>query len=402
MRVLLISNGSGEDRIAAQLATVWRRCQPELELQALALVGSGLFYQQAEVHLLPPRFNPPSQGFAYLHPGLLLKDFQAGLSRHLQQSLCCLRALRGQVDGVLAVGDIVAVFAACQVGAPVAFFGAAFSDHYLGPAGLKGRSSYDPLQRHLLRQALVFARDPLTAANLRRYGLDAHFEGNPMLDCVGQPPQPYPLAHQGRSLLALLPGSHADAPGNFGLILQQLEASLSRPLDLLVLCAPQLTAQQLLQTLRTAGWHEASGPQASSVSGCWQQQQSRLWLLDHSWLGEVLQRAELAIGLAGTANEQCVGSGLPVISFATPGSQYSWAFGEAQQRLLGSGLSFLGDPHPLILDRQLAMMLSNPDYRRAAQAVAAERFGAPGGDQRLISRVRGWLRAGQNWDRSQP
>src|SRR5687768_11123846 len=87
VRGLLISNGSGEDRIAAQLAQRWREAEPGLELRALALVGEGLFYQQAGIELLAPRFSPPSQGFAYLRPGLLAADFRAGLGGHLLRSL---------------------------------------------------------------------------------------------------------------------------------------------------------------------------------------------------------------------------------------------------------------------------------------------------------------------------
>ncbi|MEZ0369499.1 MAG: lipid-A-disaccharide synthase-related protein [Candidatus Sericytochromatia bacterium] len=385
MRALLISNGSGEDLIAAQLGRRWRSRQPGLELKALALVGEGLFYQRAGIELLPPRFTPPSQGFAYLHPRLLWQDFQAGLGRHLLQSLGCLKTLRGEIDCVLAVGDIVAVLAASRLHAPFAFYGAALSDYYLGAAGQAGRTCYDPLQIHFLKQAaaLVFARDDLTAANLRRRGLDAHCDGNPILDVLNSEIPvvcPY-TASDGRACILLLPGSHADAPANFALLLQQLELSLDAPRDWLAICAPQLERAQLETPLAATGWQQMGQEQ-------WQKSASRLWLLDGHCFGQAITRADLAIGLAGTANEQCVASGLPVIAFATPGRQYSWAFGEAQQRLLGAGLSFLGDPHPLLLARQLDRMLGEPGYRAAAAAVARERFGTPGADQRMITRLK--------------
>ncbi|HEY9842157.1 MAG: lipid-A-disaccharide synthase-related protein [Candidatus Sericytochromatia bacterium] len=386
MRALLISNGSGEDLIAAQLGRRWRERQPGLELRALALVGEGLFYQRAGIELLPPRFTPPSQGFAYLHPGLLWQDFQAGLGRHLLQSLSSLKALRGEIDCALAVGDIVAVLAASRLRAPFAFYGAALSDHYLGAAGQAGRTCYDPLQIQILkhRAALVFARDDLTAANLRRRGLDAHCDGNPILDVLDSLGSaaacPYTRSAD-RACILLLPGSHADAPANFALLLQQLELSLDTPRDWLAICAPQLERAQLETPLAATGWQRMGQAQ-------WQKLASRLWLLDGHCFGQALAWADLAIGLAGTANEQCVASGLPVVAFATPGRQYNWAFGEAQQRLLGAGLSFLGDPHPLLLARQLDRMLGEPGYRAAAAVVARERFGTPGADQRMIARLK--------------
>ncbi len=384
MRVLLISNGSGEDRIAAQLGHRWRACQSDLQLQALALVGQGLFYQQAQIELLPPRFMPPSQGFAYLDPKLLWQDFKAGLGTHLVNSLSCLKSLRGQFDAVLAVGDIVAVLAAEMTQTPYAFVGCALSDYYLGDQ--TRRSTYDPLQRLLLKrsQALVFARDRLTADNLRRHGLNAHFEGNPMLDCFDPAEGICAYQKNHHPLVLLLPGSHADAEVNFALMLKQLRLSLNQPAkDFVVLCAPQLALAPLKHILQAAGWQ--------ADSDCWQQAQARLWLLESQWFKTLLREADLAIGLAGTANEQCVGQGLPVMSFASQGQQYTWAFGEAQQRLLGAGLSFLGDPHPELIAWQLQRMLSpsyKKAYRSAAEQTAAERFGKEQADLRIIDRCR--------------
>ena len=84
MRALMVSNGSGEDRIAVALARAWQKQEPDLELEALALVGKGDFYTEAQIPLRPVQFSPPSEGFAYLHPGLLWQDLRGGLGRHLQ------------------------------------------------------------------------------------------------------------------------------------------------------------------------------------------------------------------------------------------------------------------------------------------------------------------------------
>ncbi|MGV3524159.1 MAG: lipid-A-disaccharide synthase-related protein [Candidatus Sericytochromatia bacterium] len=376
-RLLLLSNGSGEDRIGASLARAWLAARPHDTLQALPLVGGGAFYAAAGIPLLGDRFQPPSQGFAYLHPGKLWRDFAAGLGGHLWRSAQVLRGLNGQLDAVLAVGDIVPLLAAQLTGAPLAFVACALSDYYTG-----GRSCFDPVQVALLRrrQIPVFARDALTANNLRRRGVDAHALGNPMLDdlACGTPLLWRAAGPTPRPLVALLPGSHADTPANFRLLLAQLAESLSQPLDWAVLQAPTLSAAPLHRALAESGW-QASGP-----GGAWHKHQARLWLRPGRELGAVLAQAAAAVGLAGTANEQAVGLGVPVISFATPGLQYTWAFGEAQQRLLGAGLCFLGDPHPLLLAHQLKRVLADPRWRGAAQQVAAERFGAPGGSQRIV------------------
>lgn len=384
-RALLISNGSGEDRIAAQLGMRWREAVPGIELEALALVGTGTFYLQAGIPLVSQGFSPPSQGFAYLNPALLLKDFQAGLGGHLLRSLKWLGQRRGHYDQVLAVGDIVAVIAASRLKQPFAFFGSALSDHYLEAAGEAGRTCWDPVQIHVLKQqrCLVFARDALTAINLQRRGLNAHFVGNPMLDCLDAPQGecPYQTCPE-RHLVLLLPGSHADAGANFALMLEQLGLSLEMKVDLVLLRAPQVNEADLQMALSHAGWN--------SEGAQWRTAKASLQILDSCWFGQLLPQAALAIGLAGTANEQCVGHGLPVLSFATPNQQYTWAFGEAQQRLLGSGLSFIGEPHPLILAKRIKAILADSSWRKAAGRIGNERFGRPGGDKKMIATLLKW------------
>ncbi len=373
----LIANGSGEDRIGAEFARVWRELNPEIQIQALPLVGSGLFYQQAGISLLKDGFTPPSQGFAYLKPSLLLKDLQAGVLPHLQQSFKAIRYCDSEF--VIAIGDIVPMLAAFYARKPFAFVGCALSDYYLGENSR--RSTYDPLQRWILKRthALCFARDALTAANLTRKGIRAHFLGNPMLDCFDRPKElggagtePIP---GGRHRVLILPGSHADAAPNFEYILSQLQGCLELPIDWLLLKAPQLEQNLLEKSLI----HWQAGPKY------WLKQSNRLAFVDSSNFQSLLQKVDCVLGFAGTANEQAVGMGVPVVSFALPGAQqYTWAFGEAQQRLLGAGLSYLGEAHPQLVAYQIQRILRNPEYRQAAQTISQQRFGTKGGVDRMI------------------
>jgi len=376
VRLLLISNGSGEDRIAAEIASCWRVQAPETEIQALALVGTGTAYTEAGIASLPPRFSPPSAGFAYLNPRLLWHDLGAGLLPHLIQSWRCLR--EHPADQVIAVGDLVPLLASLALPqAKKAFVACALSEYYLGESLKPGRSVFDPLQRQVLKQSgmVVFARDALSAQSLQRFGIKAHFVGNLMLDCVGEPGPPLP--NPDRPTIGLLPGSHADAPANFGLMLQQLAATYQSPLHFVLLQAPQLETKVLAQSLLERGWQQDGA--------CWHLQQARLSCWPARHYQTLLQQAALVVGLAGTANEQAVGHGVPVLSFASrQAQQYTWRFGEAQQRLLGAGLCFVGDPHPELISWQLQRMLNEPAYRQAAKKMASSRFGLPGGVKRLV------------------
>lgn len=371
--ILLISNGSGEDHIGMRLAQAWRLARPQDSLSALALVGNGAFYQGAEIPLRAVHFTPPSQGFAYLHPAQLWHDFRAGLGGHLYRSLADIRQLRGQITRVIAVGDIVSVLAAAWSQTPYAFVACALSDWYLEP-NPRERTCWDPLQLAVLRrsQAPVFPRDSLTARHVAARGLLTFDCGNPMVESVVKTP-----LEASEPVILMLPGSHRDAPANFQRMLALLSACGSQSWHLQVIQAPQLPPDALNQCLSAYGWQISEG--------IWHWQKLRLSVLPATAFVQALSRASAALGLSGTANEQCVAAGIPVVAFVGQGQQYTAAFAEAQQRLLGPGLHLLNPVSPELLRFQLLRVLQHPAYRTAAQQVARERFGPPGAAARIVA-----------------
>ncbi len=379
MRGLIISNGSGEDRIGVSLAQAWQQQDPELELEALALVGAGHFYQAAQISLRPVHFTPPSQGFAYLHPKLLWQDFRGGLGRHLQAIWQDLSQNRQRYDQVIAVGDIVSLIAASRLQAQQAFVACALSDYYIAERS-PGKSCFDPIQIAWLRhkQTLTFCRDALTAANLQARGVRARFCGNPMVDAFDN--DQLSSAHTTTAkTLVLLPGSHQDALSNFELMLHQISPLNRDTLNIEVVLAPSLEQKQFESILRTS----------RLVINSNHTQRLQFVFRTASDFRQILSRADAVLGLAGTANEQAVAAGIPVVSFhSTTGQQYTAAFAEAQQRLLGRGLTYLGPPCPELISWQIQEVLHNPLYRQVAQQVAKERFGPPGASQRIISQIR--------------
>lgn len=364
----------GEDRIGVSLAKAWRTQHPQDQQEALVLVGSGQFYLQASIPLLNSGFEPPSAGFAYLDPILLWRDIQAGLIPHLWRSWQCLK--EKPADCMIAVGDIVVVIYAYFSGLPFAFIGSALSDHYV-----YGRhSSYDRLQRWLLRKAClgIFPRDALTTANLRKLGLPALWCGNPILDDLEPSADWFYRPEPGRIPLALVPGSRQDALENFSDWLQALAEGSEEPWDLLCPLAPGLEHDRFMTILQKQGWQE--GPP-------WMHGHNRLWLCQASDWGNILHRVHLVLGMAGTAHEQAVGMGIPVLAFPGRGVQYTWSFAEAQTRLLGPALTLLPNGHPTLVRWQIRRMLANPHYRHMARCVSAERYGPKGAADRIVQAI---------------
>ncbi|MBT9547335.1 MAG: hypothetical protein IV090_18225 [Candidatus Sericytochromatia bacterium] len=391
LRILFLSNGSGEDKIASVLAQTWRITRPQDILSGLALVGKGTFYTEAEIPVLPRQFSPPSEGFAYLNPLKLAKDFRAGLGDHLFQTWQLLKTT--PADAVIAVGDIVAVAAAWRCGRPFAFVGCALSDYYT--AGR--RHTYDPLQRYGLKSARlgIFPRDQLTALALQSRGLPALCLGNPMLDALESDSNWQYNTEAGRMAVGLAPGSHGDALINFCLILKQLSAGFDLPVDYLCALAPGLSKHAFEQVLRVEGWQQEEVPD-SKTGVFWRKEAARLALFQGAW-GSILGSIQILIGLAGTANEQAAGLGIPVLSFSGKGLQYTSRFAEAQTRLLGPALHWLDPCHPEIMVYTLKRLLFEPAFsenaHRQAQAVSQERFGPQGAAERIVVEIQNRLRS---------
>lgn len=392
-RILWVSNGHGEDQIAQSLIRYWQDTHPQDQHQALAMVGEGSAYTHINVPLLGPGFIAPSAGFAYLHPRLLWKDIEAGLGRHLYRQWQALHTVRHTpFDLRIAVGDIVPLLALkssghYKEGTPKAFVACALSDYYTA-----GKSSFDALQVALLRRHNIhtYTRDSLTADNLRQRGVFAHALGNPMqlpITIDTHSPAPLRTAPHGTAFHGLLlPGSHRDCEVNAKHLLQQIVALPSALKNSAIplphwhlLLSPHLSPEQ------------RKGIENAMREGC---QSAGMTITFHKGTADgfaaVLPRMHFAIGLSGTANEQCVAHGVPVISFpgAPTAQQYTAAFGEAQQRLLGAGLRFYPHITPTLLAWQIQHLYTHYSaYARLTAEIAKERFGPPGAVERIVSHL---------------
>ena len=103
MRLLLLSNGHGEDAIGAALAP--HLAEAGFQLEALPIVGEGHAYRKLGLPIVGPTRAMPSGGFIYGRPAALAGDLQGGLPALTRAQIRTIR--RGHWDGVVAVGDIV-------------------------------------------------------------------------------------------------------------------------------------------------------------------------------------------------------------------------------------------------------------------------------------------------------
>lgn len=403
-RLLVLSNGHGEDLIALRVIEALRRRLPELEVSVLPLVGTGAIFADAAaagaLQLEGPLLRLPSGGFSNQSAGGLLRDLAAGVAVLSWRQWRQVRRWGRSGNPVLAVGDLLPLLLAWASGSPYGFLGTPKSDYtWTSPAPVGwGRSpladayhrckgsEWDPWEWGLMRQRrcrLVAVRDPLTARGLRRHGVAALAPGNPMADGFRQQAPPAWLAQRRR--LLLLPGSRMpEAMANARRLLAGLQAAeLRQPTTVLVACGREPDPNCWQRLLAAAGMEALPLTADSAGIGAearWGSGPLELLLgpgcFEH-WVGW----AELALATAGTASEQAAGLGVPGLSLPGPGPQFTVGFARRQSRLLGGAVQPCHTAAEL--GRQLRALLDDPGRRHQLAAQGRRRLGSPGGSARL-------------------
>jgi len=378
--LLVVSNGKGEDYVAARVLERLRVHAPGLDVEAFPLVGLGEQLAAAGVEVVGPRRALPSGGFTMHSPELLWRDLRAGLLGLTVAQARFLRSRRPR--GVFVVGDVYAQAHAALVPAPRRVLQTLVSVHHGGGEGVGLRwfmEGFRSPELALLRRAdRVYARDPATAAHLATLGVAAACLGNPMMDGL----EAEPLVRRselGLPVVALLPGSRGQAAASLDLMRRALE--VARPALGIVSWAGAGTPA------RPEGW-VPDDPAPFGVLAAWRRGERRVWVTAGRFPA-VLASADAAIGTAGTANEQAVGMGLPVVAFPVP-PFYGEAYMRNQKRLLEGGL-LTCEPRPERVAALLELALDDPEVRARARKAGEERMGPPGASDALARDLAGWL-----------
>lgn len=392
-KLLCLSNGHGEDAIAVAVLEHLRN--QEVEIEALPLVGQGKSYQLHHISQIGPTQSLPSGGFIYMDTGQLWQDLQSGLLQLTFKQYQAMRKwVKCQADSqlaILAVGDILPLLFAWLSGVNYAFIGTAKSDYYLRDeqgwlkeTSLVERylgSVYLPWERWLMsspRCLGVFPRDQITAKTLEKYAIRVFDYGNPMMDVVNTVPSFREISE--KLTILLLPGSRpSEAERNWQQILEGvnkiIQQTTEKSLVFLGAIAPNLDLNHLQLSLLERGWQKVPGD-------VWLfRQQQALLVLTQSGYSDCLLQADLAIAMAGTATEQFVGLGKPAIAIPGQGPQYTRAFAQAQQRLLGPSLILVDSPEQIVT--AIFSLLKDTEKLQTIALNGQQRMGKPGASQRI-------------------
>ena len=384
--LLFISNGHGEDLNGSLICAALQAQDPQLVLAALPIVGGGGAYRRRGLPLLLQGRDLPSGGMVYQGSNLW-KDLASGW---LSQTLAQVRAARRLGPGyrlVLSVGDHVPLLFAWLTGRPTVVFLVSTSSYY------EGRLRLSRLTRWLCNRSavrLVLTRDAYTARDLQSQGLaKARFLGYPIMDALEATPQ---SPRHDAIPIALLPGSRQpEAQANLALLLQVCEhlaqSAPERPWLFEAAVVPGTVGPHLEQELNQSGWTLTADAQTADAQAAGAKSVVKGSLrvsLRSDAFAAILQRARLVLGMAGTAVEQAVGLGKPVVQLVGRGPQFSYAFAEAQMRLLGEAVFTVGNSAAGIREIHSAsalilQLLADPDLPQLCHQCGLERVGPAGG-----------------------
>lgn len=382
--------------MASLLAQFLSQKAPELQSDAFPIVGEGHAYRDRDIPIVGVQQVMPTGGFILKGKTNLLIDVRAGLIGLTRRQFAALRRLSSQYDWAVAVGDIYVLFlAGFAMRRPAVFLPTAKSEYIRG---------HDPLDYRLMRKysKRIYPRDKPTHDALAKAGLPSRFAGNMMMDHVDVEGVPLGLPLN-RKVVALLPGSRGDAPGNLVEMLAVVDhlasdsltnstSSHATPLSYVVALAPSLQMDEIEKKARQGGWKRQDGSGETETSG----KSSVVGRLGKDGqevvcvkgaFGDVLAAADLVLGMAGTGNEQAAGLGKPVVTFPGPGTQFTLKFARDQKRLLGEAVSLVESGDPRAVASEILRILSDADvYDRMAQ-VGRERMGNPGATKRIAEEL---------------
>ena len=240
---------------------------------------------------------------------------------------------------------------------------------------------------------VTLTRDEPTAKSLAARGVRARWAGNLMMYGVAHPDAGALPIDEDALRIAVLPGSRRNAAANAGDAVRRLRsvAAALAParVQAFVSVAGNAAADDMAESIAAQGVSlQPTAVQTGVVARSRPSETNLDVVLVRGRFAELLAAADIAIGQAGTANEQAAGLGKPVIAASDPGKapQRAGWYRQRQQRLLGDALLVLPGDDREFVDGVLRLIRDQQQRERMSRA-GRERMGGPGGSARVAETV---------------
>ena len=303
------------------------------EVNSLPLVGTGESYSKAGIKVLgkTKSFSTGGMGYTSLK-GRILELIQ-GQIIYLIKRIYLLFLISSKYDLLVVVGDVLPVTVAWLTRLPVITYLVAYSSHYEGKLKLPWPSKFFLLSQKAKK---IYTRDSLTANDLTlQLKKKVSFLGNPFMD---------KFFHINKELkksefsIGLFPGSRfPENLDNFVLILEVLEAISElryfQKIEFNFAIVNSLSSSKIKEIFKKRRWLYLEKIKEKYLLKF----QYKSLEVNIYWnnFDKILLKSRCCISMAGTAAEQAIGLGKPVIQIEGKGPQFTKSFADAQRRLLG-------------------------------------------------------------------
>jgi uncharacterized protein (TIGR03492 family) len=387
--LLFISNGYGEDMVAAHIAKTLKLQNPHLKIKGFSTVGTGAFYVNMGIDIAGTGPELPSEGFVR-SPGDMIRDIRHGFFGETLRMGRRLRAASEQFSYTVSVGDsYILLFSSLftpQEPAQKIFVNIQQSEWYGGHKPFKQHHSM--VERLWIKRCshLIFVRDEKTKVFLYKKGLhQVRCCGNPMMDCfsIGESP----VFPREKKTVGILPGSKQEAYENLETAFNVVRILCKNGMDFnyAIALSPQLSIEKVverfgLQSVNT-GQSKGDGFYTFFLKGC----RARVFISQYMF-GDIINEAVALIGTSGTGNEQAAGLGKPVFGFWGNGPQITKKFMKAQKKLLGPSL-ILSPPQPERIAGNMIDLLKDDARLEAIAANGRMRMQGRGSISQIVKKI---------------
>ena len=330
-RILLLSNGHGEDLSGSLIAK--QLVNSGYSVEALPIVGKGIHYEKEKIKIIGKTKEFTTGGIGYNSFKGRLNEIFGGEIIYVLKRLYLTYKIRKKYNYFFVVGDIVPVFFAWVCKKDFFTYLVAYSSHYEGKLKLPWPSKFFLISKKAKK---IYTRDFLTANDLTsQLKKKVSFLGNPFMD---------KFFFRDKELkksdfsIGLFPGSRfPEILNNFVLILEVLEAlsdfSYFQKIEFNFAIVNALSSSKIREIFENRKWVYLEKINEKNLLKF--QYKSLTVNLYWNTFDEILLKSRLCISMAGTAAEQAIGLGKPVIQIEGKGPQFTKSFAEAQRRLLG-------------------------------------------------------------------
>ena len=330
-KILILSNGHGEDLSGSLIAKQF--VKSGYSVHALPIVGMGKHYEKENIKIIGKTKEFSTGGIGYNSFNGRLNEIFGGEIIYLLTRLYLTYKIRKKYTYFFIVGDIIPIFFAWICNKSFFTYLVAYSSHYEGKLKLPWPSKFFLLSK---KSKKIYARDLLTADDLTlQLKKKVSFLGNPFMDKFFLRNKQF---KKSEFSIGLFPGSRfPEILDNFILILEVLESlsdfSYFQKIEFNFAIVNALSSSRIREIFKKRKWVCLEKNNKKNLLKF----KYKFLKVNLFWnsFEEILLKSTFCISMAGTAAEQAIGLGKPVIQIEGKGPQFTKSFAEAQRRLLG-------------------------------------------------------------------